>query len=90
MFNDSELKEAAEDGTIGFPDAEPLPNDNENVPYFFIGDDTFALRETMMKPYSHRTLNRDERIFNYWLSRARRVVENTFGILAKLIGSEFF
>jgi len=40
------------------------------------------LRTWFMKPFSkrHKTLN--ERIFNYSMSRARRKVENAFGILA--------
>ena len=82
IYNDSELKELAESGSLGLPFPDPLPHDYQDVPYFFVGDDAFALRETMMKPYSKRNLNDDERIFNYRLSRARRVVENAFGILA--------
>ena len=72
----------AESGSLGLPFPDPLPHDYQDVPYFFVGDDAFALRETMMKPYSKRNLNDDERIFNYRLSCARRVVENVFGILA--------
>jgi len=83
IYNNSELKECMDDNSIGFPDAEELPNDvGDKVPYFLVGDDAFALRENMMKPFSRRGLNMDERIFNYRLSRCRRIVENAFGILA--------
>lgn len=36
----------------------------------------------MLKPYGHRYLNDTQKVFNYRLSRARRVIENCFGILA--------
>ena len=82
IFNSCELKECLEYDSLGLPEPKPLPNDNKNVPYFFIGDDAFGLRPTIMKPFTLRGLTTEERIFNYRLSRARRVVENAFGILA--------
>lgn len=49
-----------------------------------------------MKPYSHKRagshLTNEERVFNYRLSRARRTIENAFGILSMRWGclrSEF-
>ena len=34
IYNASELKECIEDGSLGFPDPAPRPNDNLDVPYF--------------------------------------------------------
>ncbi len=82
IFTDSELKEAIENYVIGFPPADPLPNDDRDTPYFIIGDDAFSLRTWMMKLYGRHGLPVPERIFNYWLFRARKIVENAFGILS--------
>ena len=46
----------AEDGSIGFPAPDPLPNDYKDVPDFFVVDDAFGLRKNMMKPYTLRGL----------------------------------
>nr|CAI5843169.1 unnamed protein product [Callosobruchus analis] len=46
------------------------------------GDEAFPLMENLMKPYQQKGISHEEKIFNYRLCRARRVVENVFGILA--------
>ena len=51
------------DGTLGLPPPDPVPNDYQDVPYYFLGDDAFTLRETMMKPYSQWWLGNEEGIF---------------------------
>ena len=83
IYNDSPMFQGAQAGTINLMPPEPLPNDTEDTPYFFIGDDAFPLRQYMLKPYSARYLDQDQLVFNYWLSRTRQVVENLFGIMAK-------
>lgn len=56
------------------------------TPFFFLGDDAFPLTKRLMKPYKPKRggdgrLTNEEKVFNYRLSRARRTIENAFGIL---------
>lgn len=56
-----------------------------DVPYFILADKAFALNDYTLKPYEGTPERGSiERIFNYRLSRARRVVENAFGVLSSL------
>ena len=82
LFAHSDLFKGMDRGLLNFPPPEPLPNTNTMMPFMLVGDDAFPLRSDLMKPYPYRQMVHDQKIFNYRLSRARRVVENAFGILA--------
>lgn len=68
---------------LNIPDPENIESSSRCLPYVFVTDDAFPLRTDMLKPYRQADLNNHEKkIFNYRLSRARRLVENAFGILS--------
>lgn len=66
---------------LSIPNPALIPGTDIETPRFFVADEAYPLRPYIMKPFSARGLTASERIFNYRLSRARRVVENAFGIL---------
>ena len=82
ILRESGLYHALDQKKVGLPPSSHLPDGDSDVPYFLVGDAAFSLRSWMMKPHSMKTMTAAERIFNYRLSRARRIVENAFGILA--------
>jgi len=52
------------------------------ISHFLVGDDAFVLKTWLIKPLDLRNMTDSQRAFNYRISRARRVVENAFGITA--------
>lgn len=82
VFNRCTLYNAIENNTIGIPPPKCLPETDITTPYVIIADDAFALKPYLMKPFSFRSNDIGQRIFNYRLSRARRMVESTFGLMA--------
>ena len=81
VWNKSSLLKSIENGSVTLPQPDTLPN-GDKVPYVFLGDDAFALKSFMMKPYPQQNLTLGKRVYNYRHSRARRISENLFGILA--------
>lgn len=80
----STLGSALLHGRINLPNPSILPGDSSGVaiPYTFVADEAFPLKPYLMRPFPGKQLGDDSRrVFNYRLSRARRVIENTFGIL---------
>lgn len=81
VFKNSELFRKIERGNLNLPPPTPLPGKNIDLPYVILSDEAFALTTNVMKPYSGtHDVGSKERVFNYRLSRARRIVENVFGI----------
>ena len=54
-----------------------------HVPHVAVGDDAFLLTTYVMKPFPMSSLTPEQRIFNYRLSRIRRISENVLGIMAQ-------
>ncbi|KAL8596868.1 hypothetical protein ACOMHN_060676 [Nucella lapillus] len=102
VFSQSSLAECMEDeeNRLGIPAPKPLPGRVDPVPYVIVGDDAFGLKPYMMKPYTFKSTltssgaatdpaemeRRKQRLFDYRLSRARRLSENVFGILVAKFG----
>ena len=84
VFSRCALSSALENNTLSFPALVPLPGTDTILPHVVVADDAFPLRKNIMKPFSTRNQPAPNRIFNYRLSRARRVVENTFGLLSQV------
>ena len=89
VFSRSEFGQMYLNNVFDVPGPKPLPNApaSGNMPHVIIADEAFPLKPNIMRPYprarSKRRLTHAKQIYNYRLSRARRLVENAFRILAQ-------
>ncbi|XP_034945920.1 protein ANTAGONIST OF LIKE HETEROCHROMATIN PROTEIN 1-like [Chelonus insularis] len=83
IFARSSFGKALEEDKLNLPkEKTKLPGSNMFTHHFFVGDEAFKISRHMMRPYPGHELTTTQKVFNYRLSRARRTIENTFGILS--------
>eukprot|EP00794_Sanderia_malayensis_P011517 gene11517-biopygen9187 len=92
VYKHSSFYQSLQNGSLGLPEHQPLPQSDDPqwvfsqnadpLPFVFVADDAFPLGLNCMKPYPQANLTDRKRIFNYRLSRVRRLSENVFGIWA--------
>lgn len=82
VFQNTSFFKLLNENKLELPTPKMLNGKEKQMPYVFVADEAFPLKENILKPYpgTHKK-NSAKRIFNYRLSRACRVVENVFGIL---------
>ncbi|KAA8590736.1 hypothetical protein FQN60_001679, partial [Etheostoma spectabile] len=71
------------DGTLGLPQDALLPGAQHlgPQPRDFAADEASPLRHNLMRPFPGSNHSGRRRVFNFRLSHARLIVENSFGIL---------
>ncbi|KAK3911218.1 Putative nuclease [Frankliniella fusca] len=86
LWKECDLYAALRDGTLPLPPPRQLPGVGSRrvvTPPTIVGDGAFPLGPNLMTPFRQPQIVSDaERIYNYRLSRARRTIENAFGILS--------
>lgn len=80
VLANSDIGEVIENNKLKIPQKSIVPGTTLDIPYFLVGDEIFPLKPWLMRPFPGK-LPEAERIYNYRHSRARRVIENAFGIL---------
>jgi hypothetical protein len=82
MTSSSTFGQKLESHTLSLPNPVALTGVQTRAPFVFFGDEAFPLRTNMMRPFPRKDLGQPEAVFNYRLSRVRRIIENSLGILA--------
>lgn len=82
IFQNSEFQKRYRRGLLDLPYPDFLPENDMRVPFVLVGDEAFAMSNVVMRPYGGHSLPIKKRVFKYRLTRARRFIECSFGILS--------
>ena len=90
VYRNSNFYSALKTQQLNLPEPRLLPQSSDpfwestqckvDPPIVFVADDAFPLSTNCMKPFGFKNASDMERIFDYRLSRFRRIAENGFGI----------
>lgn len=81
IFMRSQIRSDIDENRLSIPQPKHITNNEVALPFTFIGDEAFPLSNYMQRPYAGNYLTPKKRVYNYRLSRARRYIECTFGIM---------
>ncbi|KAF2905500.1 hypothetical protein ILUMI_00666 [Ignelater luminosus] len=81
VFEDCDFAVELNRHSLNIPEDTPLPGMTIPVPHVLLADAAFPAQQHILKPFPMKDMTKHQRIYNYQISRGRRIVENAFGIL---------
>nr|CAI5847185.1 unnamed protein product [Callosobruchus analis] len=80
-FQASDFYEFLTRNYLTLPEPSYLPQTNTKAPFVFISDEAYPLLLYLLKPFGGKNLTSEQENFNKRLSRARKTIECSFGII---------
>ena len=81
VLKQSAMGKGFENYSFNIPKPSNVNGIDGALPYFLVGDEIFPLKKWLLRPYPSPLDDESKKIYNYRISRARRTIENTFGIM---------
>ena len=81
VFSNLRIGKRLKNSSLNLPSTADLPGTTTTSSFVFVADEAFPLHINLMRQYPGRNLSNSQRVFNYRLSRAKRMVEYAFGVM---------